>query len=464
MRAAPRGLLRTLGAVGVCRMHPGGMEGSVRELSVLERMARLSPAQLEQVLQDVPADRLVEMGQSWRWQARPSQLAPAGDWSQWLILAGRGFGKTRAGAEWVTELARSAPDARFALVGATAHDVASVMIEGESGLLAVSDGDFEPEWISSRRMVVWPNGAQAFAFSAAEPNQLRGPQFHYAWCDELAAWPRPREAWDNLRMGLRLGETPRALVTTTPRALSLIRHLLDMPGTAVTRGTTFDNRGNLPPVYLDELDRAYAGSAIGRQELMGELLAAQEGALWSLDGLAACLEDDVPPLVRVVIGVDPPAGPGGCGIVAVGVDAAGVGHVLADASVQGTTPEAWAHAVAVAFERHAADRVVVETNNGGDMVESVLRAASVNLPVKQVRASRGKAARAEPVSALYAAGRVKHAAHFPQLEDELCGLVLGGAYVGPGTSPDRADALVWALTELMLGGRGTGPQVRILGS
>jgi phage terminase large subunit-like protein len=435
----------------------------MRELSVLERLSLLGRHDLAEVLADVPDAMLADLADCWRWRARPSQLAPEGDWSQWLILAGRGFGKTRAGAEWVTERARVTPGARFALVGVSAHDVASVMVEGESGLLAVAGADFEPEWLSSRRLLLWPNGAQAFALSAAEPNQLRGPQFHFAWCDELAAWPRPREAWDNLRMGLRLGAHPRAVVTTTPRALPLLRALMALPGTAVTRGTTFDNRANLSAEYLDELDRSYAGSVIGRQELLGELLEAQEGALWSLDGLEACREAEPPPLVRVVVGVDPPAGPGGCGIMVAGLDANGVGHVLADASVDGAAPEAWAAAVASAFERHQADRVVVETNNGGDMVESVLRAASLNLPVKQVRASRGKAARAEPVSALYAAGRVRHAGSFPQLEDEMCGLVLGGGYMGPGASPDRADALVWALTELMLGGRGPGPQVRVLG-
>lgn len=433
------------------------------EGSILERLARLSATDLARVLRDVPPDRLEGLSHCWRLIARPSQLAPDGAWSQWLILAGRGFGKTRAGAEWVTERALAEPGARFALVGATGHDVASVMIEGESGLLAVADPDFEPEWVSSRRLLVWPNGSQAFAFSAAEPNQLRGPQFHYAWCDELAAWPKPRAAWDNLRMCLRLGRDPRAIVTTTPRVEPLLRALLDMPGTAVTRGTTFDNGANLPAAYLSELDRSYGGSAIGRQELLGELLEAREGALWSFDGLASCREAEVPPLVRVVIGVDPPAGPGGCGIIVAGVDEAGKGHVLADASVQGMAPEAWALAVSAAFERYQADRVVVEINNGGEMVESILRAASINLPVKAVRASRGKAARAEPVSALYAAGRVRHAHHFPALEDEMCGLVLGGGYVGPGDSPDRADALVWALTELMLGGRGPGPHVRVLG-
>jgi phage terminase large subunit-like protein len=436
----------------------------VQDLSVVERLARLPKPAREAVLREIPDAARIDLFRSWRWTARPSQLAPSGDWSQWLILAGRGFGKTRAGAEWVTEMAQFMPDARFALVGATAHDVASVMVEGESGLLAVAGDDFEPEWLSSRRLLQWPNGAKAFLFSAAEPNQLRGPQFHFAWCDELAAWPKPREVWDNLRLGLRLGAMPRAVVTTTPRAVPLLRALLDMPGTVVTRGTTFDNRGNLPAAYLAELRSSYGGTVLGRQELLGELLEVQEGALWSLDGLEACREAGAPALQRVVVGVDPPTGPGGCGIVVAGLDGHGVAHVLADASVHGMTPEGWAEAVATAFSRHQADRVVVETNNGGDMVESVLRAACVALPVKQVRASRGKAARAEPVSALYAAGRVRHAGHFPQLEDEMCGLVLGGGYVGPGQSPDRADALVWALTELMLGGRGLGPAVHVLGS
>jgi phage terminase large subunit-like protein len=430
----------------------------------MERLVSLPAASRAAVLSEVPIELQLEVLRSWRWTARPSQLAPRGDWSQWLILAGRGFGKTRAGAEWVTELAQATPGARFALVGATSHDATTVMVEGESGLVAVAPEGFRPIWTPSRRLLTWPNGAQASLLSAAEPNQLRGPQFHFAWCDELASWPKPRETWDNLRMALRLGEYPRAVVTTTPRSLPFLKALLEMPGTVVTRGTTFDNRANLSPAYLAELGRGYSGSAIGRQELMGELLEVQEGALWSLDGLDGCRETAAPSLVRVVVGVDPPAGPGGCGIIVAGLDAAGLGHVLADASVRGTAPEAWARAVAAAYDRYGADRVVVETNNGGDMVESVLKAASLALPVKQVKATRGKAARAEPVSALYAAGRVRHAGHFPALEDEMCGLVLGGGYVGPGTSPDRADALVWALTELMLGGRVIGPAVHMLGS
>ncbi|MGL6044505.1 MAG: terminase large subunit domain-containing protein, partial [Sandaracinobacteroides sp.] len=283
------------------------------------------------------------------------------------------------------------------------------------------------------------------------------------WCDELAAWPKPREAWDNLRMGLRLGPAPRAVVTTTPRPLPLLKALIAAPDVVVTRGSTYDNRSNLPERFLADLTRGYAGTAIGRQEVMGELMEAREGALWSRDGLDGCRVREAPELARIVVGVDPPAGPGGCGIVVVGLDRAGIAHVVADASVAGVAPEVWASAVASAFERHGADRVVVEINNGGDMVEATLRAASRALPIRKVRASRGKAARAEPVSALYAAGRVRHVGMFAELEDEMCGLILGGGYVGPGTSPDRADALVWALTELLLGPRTGGPGIRTLG-
>jgi phage terminase large subunit-like protein len=435
----------------------------VRELSLMERLARLPADRRAALLGAVPASARLPLLRSWPWTARPSQLAPAGDWSVWLILAGRGFGKTRAGAEWVTAMAQATPGGRFALVGATAHDALGVMLEGESGLLAVAPQAFRPHWKATRRQLLWPNGAQATLFSAVEPDQLRGPQFHFAWCDELAAWPKPREAWDNLRMGLRLGDAPRVVVTTTPRPMALLKQLRSAPDVAVTRGSTYDNRTNLPARFLADLTAGYAGTAIGRQEVMGELLEAREGALWSRDGLDGCREMEAPPLVRVVVGVDPPAGPGGCGIVVAGLDAGGMAHVLADASVSGVAPDIWAQAVASAFERFGADRVIAETNNGGDMVEATLRAASRALPIRQVKASRGKAARAEPVAALYGSGRVRHAGLFPELEDEMCGLMLGGGYVGPGSSPDRADALVWALTELLLGPRTSGPGIRMLG-
>ena len=429
----------------------------------MERLVRLSHAEREALLASIPvADRLALLT-SWPWIARPSQLAPEGDWTVWLILAGRGFGKTRAGAEWVTATALANPGARFALVGTTQHDAVSVMMEGESGLLSVAPETCRPIWKPTKRQLHWPNGAIATLISAVEPDQLRGPQFHFAWCDEIAAWPKPREALGNLRMGLRLGERPRMVVTTTPRPLPFLRALACEPGVRVSRGSTYDNRANLPASFLADVTAGFAGTSLGRQEVMGELLEAREGALWSRDGLDVCRVATAPDLHRIVVGVDPPAGPGGCGIVVAGVDARGVAHVIGDASVRAVKPEGWAAAVAAAHARFGADRIVVEVNNGGDMVEATLRATGLALPVKQVRASRGKVARAEPVSALYGAGRVRHVGLFADLEDEMCGLILGGGYVGPGTSPDRADALVWALTELLLGDAGARPGVRVLG-
>ncbi len=433
-----------------------------RELSRMERFVRMPQAERDALLAEIPEGRRLAVLTDWAWTARPSQLAPDGDWSVWLILAGRGFGKTRAGAEWVTGVARQHPGARIGLVGATAHDALSVMLEGESGLMAVAPAGFRPDWKATRKLLTWPNGACASLISAVEPDQLRGPQFQFAWCDEIAAWPRPKEAWDNLRMGLRLGDRPRVVVTTTPRPMAFLRDLVAGPGVVVTRGSTFDNRANLPAAYLADVTAGYAGTSLGRQEVMGELLEAREGALWGRDGLDACRVAEAPALVRVVVGVDPPAGPGGCGIIAVGLDRDGRAYVMGDASVRDVTPDGWAAAVAAAHARFGADRIVAETNNGGEMVLSTLRAAGHALPLKQVKASRGKSARAEPVSALYAVGRVKHVGLFPELEDEMCGLMLGGGYVGPGSSPDRADALVWALTELLLGDSGGSPGVRVL--
>lgn len=440
------------------------MDERGRGLSLAERLVRLPVAARARVIERIPAAARPAVARSWELVARPAQLAPAGDWSVWLILAGRGFGKTRAGAEWVSARALAEPGARFALVGPTLHDAVSVMLDGESGLMAVAPAGNRPEWHASRREVRWPNGARAAVVSAVDPDSLRGPQFHYAWCDEIAAWPRPAESWANLRMGLRLGQRPRVVVTTTPRPLPFLRDLQAGRDVVVTRGSTYDNRANLPASYLADVTAAWGSTTLGRQELLGELLDGHAGALWTPDGLDACRVAEAPELVRVVVGVDPPAGPGGCGIVVAGVDAAGVGYVLADASVENSAPETWARAVAAAHARHEADRVVAEVNNGGEMVVATLRAADVSLPIRQVRASRGKAARAEPVSALYAAGRVRHVGCFPVLEDQLCGLILGGGYVGPGSSPDHADALVWALTELMLGGPAKRPGIRILAS
>ena len=402
----------------------------------------------------------------WQLWAHRGQLPPAGDWLSWLILAGRGFGKTRAGAEWVRAIAEADPAARIALVGASLGEVRSVMVEGESGLIAIAPRGLRPRFEPSKRLLTWPGGAQATLFSAGEPEGLRGPQHSHAWCDEIAKWDngggRADMAWDNLLLGMRLGDCPRAVATTTPRAVPLVKRLLAHPEVAVTRGRTWDNKANLPPRFIGAVRREYGRSALGRQELEGELIADIEGALWTRALLEACREaapsgPDAAPWARVVVAVDPPASAHGdaCGIVVCALGADGIARVLADASAEKASPERWARAVARAAQGWNADRVVAEANQGGAMVESVLRAADISLPVRLVHARAGKSARAEPVAALYEAGRVRHAGQFPALEDQLCGMLAGGGYQGPGRSPDRADALVWALGELLLGRRGT---------
>lgn len=399
----------------------------------------------------------------WSYWARPEQLPPPGDWRVWLICAGRGFGKTRAGAEWVNHIARSHADARIALVGSSIGEARAVMVEGESGVLACASDAARPQFEASLKRLTWPNGAQAYLYSAAEPEGLRGPQHSHAWCDEIGKWDnassRAMQAWDNLLMGLRLGADPRLLATTTPRAVPLLRRLMDEAATgavAVTRGSTFDNDVNLPQRFLEAMRQQFGKTILGRQELDGEMLEDIEGALWNRALLESCREGIASEeAVRVVVGVDPPASANGdeCGIIVAGLGASGIARVLADRSVPKPSPESWARAVANAMTEWKADRVVAEANQGGAMVESVLRAADCQMPIRLVHASRGKTARAEPVAALYEAGRVRHVGMFGQLEDQLCGMMTGGEYQGPGRSPDRADALVWALTELCLAGR-----------
>lgn len=392
----------------------------------------------------------------WKLWAHGGQLVPPGDWRVWLIRAGRGFGKTRAGSEWVNQLALDVPEGRFALVGASLDEVRRVMIEGQSGLIATARSDRQPVWKASARELHWPSGAVGFAYSAESPEGLRGPEHHAAWADELGKWGRRGDAaWDNLVMGLRLGERPRVLVTTTPRPTRLMRRVMALPSCIETRGATRDNP-HLPASFVEAMEAEYGGTRLGRQELDGELLSDVPGALWTRAMIEAARAVVVEAPVRVVVGVDPPASAEGdaCGIVAVAIDAAERLCVLEDASVSGLSPEGWAQAVAACADRHGADRVVAEKNQGGDMVESVLRAAAVAMPVRLVHASRGKAARAEPVAALYERGHVRHARAFAALEDELCGLVRGGDYAGPGRSPDRADALVWAAWELVFGWKG----------
>jgi len=388
----------------------------------------------------------------WRVWARPSQLPPEGAWRVWLLLAGRGFGKTRSGAEWVRAQAESGAAQRIALVAPTARDARLVMVEGESGLLTIAPDDQRPVFEPSKRQLTWPNGALATLFSADEPDRLRGPQFDAAWCDELAAWRYPA-AWDMLMMGLRLGENPRVVVTTTPKPVKLIRALLASPDCAVTRGGTRENADNLAPGFLAAIVKQYEGTRLGRQELDAELLEDMPGALWSRDAIERARVDEAPVLRRVVVAIDPAASAGDnadeTGIVVAALGQDSQGYVLDDLSGR-FSPHDWASRALEAYRAHRADRIVAEVNNGGAMVEATLRVLDAGVSYKPVHASRGKLARAEPVAALYEQGRIHHVGAFAALEDQMCAFT--GGPLSHLASPDRVDALVWALSELMLHG------------
>jgi phage terminase large subunit-like protein len=436
--------------------------------SQAEKLLRMDPAERSAQLAQMSASQRRALRWHWRLWAHEGQVPPADGWHTWLVMAGRGYGKTRAGAEWVRAVAEADPCARIALVGASLGEVRRVMVEGPSGVLAVASPRKRPAYEPSKRQLTWPEGAVATLYSAAEPESLRGPQHSHAWCDEIAKWDSREEhaagAWDNLLLGLRLGRMPQVVATTTPRAVALVRRLLGQADTVVSRGTTRDNRDNLPPGFFRSVRARFGRSLLARQELDGELIDEIEGALWSRALLEECREDSAAgPARRVVIGVDPPASSDGdaCGIVVCALGEDAIARVVADCSVRRASPERWARAVAAAARAWDADRVVAEANNGGEMVRNVLHAADISLPLRLVHASRGKAARAEPVVALYETGRARHCGAFPQLEDELCGIMAAGGYEGPGRSPDRADALVWAMTELMLGRRSE-PRVRVV--
>lgn len=429
---------------------------------------------LPEALEALDAPTLDWLRHHWPLIGRPSQRPPdtaqgGGDWLTWLMLGGRGAGKTRAGAEWVRALVHggAGPKAgRLALVAESHADLRDVMVEGVSGLLAIHPRQERPSWEPTRRRLVWPNGAVAQGFSADDPESLRGPQFDAAWCDELAKWRYAQAAFDMLQFGLRLGERPRQMVTTTPRPTALIRALLADPRTAVTRMGTAENAAHLAPRFLDTVVGRYAGTRLGRQELGGELIEDRPDALWNRAALEAGRLEAAPalarPMERIVVAVDPPASSGrradACGILAAGIDAAGVVHVLADESAQGLSPNGWGGRAIGLFHRLEADRVVVEVNQGGEMVKTILAGIDPTVPVAEVRATRGKWLRAEPVAALYEQGRVRHVGPFPALEDEMCDFGPDG--LSNGRSPDRLDALVWAITALALGPRATAPRVR----
>jgi phage terminase large subunit-like protein len=410
------------------------------------------------------------------WALPEHQLPPPGDWATWVVMGGRGAGKTRAGAEWVraqVEGARAGDPGRaahVALIAETLDQAREVMVFGPSGLLACSPPDRRPEWQAVRRRLVWPNGAEARIFSASDPESLRGPQFDCAWADELAKWKKGRAAWDMLQFGLRLGERPRAVVTTTPRVNGLLSRVLAAEGTVVTRAPTSANRANLARSFLETVEREYGGTVLGRQELDGEMPTELPGALWPPARIEAC-RGMAPALDRIVVAVDPPVTGGkaadACGIVVAGVEAAGppgnwTTWVLEDATVTGAHPRVWAEAVVAAARRWRADRVVAEVNQGGDLVETLIRQVDPLLSYRAVRATRGKVARAEPVAALYERGRVRHGGVFRALEDQMAQVTAEG-FTGQG-SPDRVDALVWAVTDLMVdpAARWSEPAVRAL--
>ncbi len=410
----------------------------------------------------------MQLDQDWLglW-ARDEQTPPGGNgWRSWLILGGRGGGKTRAGAEWVKAMATGLGTAagprarRIALVAPNFDEARLVMVEGVSGLLAVHEAGWRPAFEPSKRSLTWPNGAVAQVFSAEEPDGLRGPQFDAAWCDELAKWKHGERAWNMLQFALRLGPRPQALVTTTPRPIPLIKRIMADPGSVVTRAPTARNAAFLAPSFLEEIAARYGGTRLGRQELDGELIEDDPDALFRRDGLEALRVTAAPELRRIVVAVDPPAGFGkrsnACGIVCVGLGEDGRAYVLDDCSVHGMRPAQWAKRVVALYHSRHADRVVAEVNQGGAMVEQVLREIDPDVSFRAVHATRGKQARAEPVAALYEQGRVSHVGAFPELEDEMCSAIGEG-----GKSPDRLDALVWAIADLMLR-RGAEPRVRVV--
>lgn len=421
-----------------------------------------TPEVIDDFLGGLSADALLALPWIFEFWALPHQLPPEGAWKTWVVMGGRGAGKTRAGAEWVRAQVEGARPldkgraSRVALVAETIDQAREVMVFGDSGILACSPPDRKPEWQAGRRQLVWPNGAVAQVFSAHEPDALRGPQFDAAWVDELAKWKKGQEAWDQLQFALRLGRDPQQIVTTTPQNVPVLKSILKHPTTVASHAPTDANRAYLAKSFLDEVQSRYGGTRLGRQELEGLLIEDVEGALWTSAMLDACRDETPLTLSRIVVAVDPPMTGGAesdeCGIVVVGVQAEGPpaqwrAVVLEDASLRGS-PTEWARAAVAAVQRHGADRIVAEVNQGGDLVEQMIRQQDQFVPFKAVHASRGKVARAEPVAALYEQGRVRHHRGLAALEDQMC-LMSRAGYRGKG-SPDRVDALVWALSETML--------------
>lgn len=440
-----------------------------QEIALFRAFAQWSKKRKYEYIKKLPKERAFRLKYTWLAWARDSQLAPEGDWSTWVLMSGRGFGKTRTGAEWVIEKAERYPGCHIALVGRTVADVRDVMIKGRSGILAVSPPWFKPVYKPSLRTLVWPNGSMATTYSADVPDQLRGPQHSFAWGDEKAAW-QYEDTWTQLQFGLRIepapGVMPQCIVTTTPRNTKSMKDLIKDPSTVVTKRSTYENRENLSPKFIEEIERHFGGTRLGRQEIGGEIIDDIDGALWKRDWIERNRSVKHPELVRIVVAIDPPAtslatsdDPAEAGIVVAGLGTDGHGYMLADCSLIGT-PNEWATAALTAYSLYEADATLGEINNGGEMIETIIRnIAKVkgleHVPFISVRATRGKQLRAEPISDLYQRDLIHHVGTFPDCEDQMCNWVPGQR------SPDRLDANVWAFTELMTNAIAEGGMVMV---
>lgn len=417
--------------------------------NLLKDLIEKCPQHLIKEIDNLSAKEMIALLYDWSLWARPEQLIPQGNWRTWLILAGRGWGKTRTGAECVREWVKSYSIVN--LIAATADDARDIMIEGESGILAICPPDEKPEYKPSRRCLEWPNGARSLIFTADEPERLRGKQAMKIWMDETGAW-RYSESLDQAMFGLRLGDNPQTVITTTPRPIKMIRDLVKAETTLVTRGSTYDNKSNLAPAFLDQIIKKYEGTRLGRQELNAEILEDNPNALWKRERIDELRVSHEPNDVRrVVIGIDPAVTStersDETGIIVAAIDSQGHGYVLKDASLN-ASPDGWARRAVDLYHEYNADRLVAEVNNGGDLVEMVIRTIDPHVAYKKVHASRGKAKRAEPIAALYEQGKIHHIGSFPKLEDQMVNF--NPQDETSSDSPDRMDALVWSLTELML--------------
>jgi len=408
--------------------------------------------------------KLAHLKRIWEIYARPHQTPEHDDWLIWLLLGGRGSGKTRTGAEWIREQVAIYRKSRIALVAPTFNDAREVMLEGESGLLNIGYPSERPIFSSSRRRLDWPNGAVGYVYTAEDPDGLRGPQFDAAWADEFCAWSYPEDTLSNLRLALRLGDKPQLVVTTTPKPISALKKLMQAKGILISRGKTSDNADNLAPTFMAAMEEAYGGTRLGRQELGGEFIEDLPGALWTRAMLEAAYTSEHPDFSKIIIAIDPPVTSGersdACGLIVAAIAGEGrsaKAYILHDGTVQGRSPEGWARAAITLAQGWDADYIVAEVNQGGELVTSVLRMFDPHIAIRTVHASRSKTARADPVAAAYEQGRVLHCGRFTELEDELAAMGTQSL----SKSPDRADALVWAVTELLLKHRAA-PRIRHL--